>query len=100
MILGKRNEMQGLLSILSLFRNKFFHTSGTLFSNIFILIKDIVWPKLVDHIYIIKLVMVVDGCVFCFPFFPLKFDKSKEEGKDHESIQPSIPPDRRHHMGK
>ena len=38
---------------------------------IFILIKAIVWPKPVDHPYIIKLETVVDGCVFCYPFYPL-----------------------------
>ena len=31
----------------------------------------IVWPKPVDRPYIIKLETVVDGCVFCFPFYPL-----------------------------
>ena len=45
----------------------------TFFSYIFILIKAIVWPKPVDHPYIIKLETVVDGCVFCFPFYPLIF---------------------------
>ena len=33
---------------------------------------NIFWPKPVDHPYIIKLETVVDGCVFCFPFYPLK----------------------------
>ena len=46
----------------------FFLTSGTFFSYIFILIKAIVWPKPVDHPYIIKLETVIDGCVFCLPF--------------------------------
>ena len=36
------------------------------------MIKAIVWPKPVDHPYIIKLETVVDGYVFCFPFYPLK----------------------------
>ena len=47
------------------------YTSGTFFSYIFILIKAIVWPKPVNYPYIIKLETVVDGCAFCFPYYPL-----------------------------
>ena len=40
-------------------------------SYTFILIKAIVLPKQVDRPYVIKLVTIIDGCVFCFPFYPL-----------------------------
>ena len=41
---------------------------------IYILIKAIIRPKPVDHLYIIKLETVNDDCVFCFPFYSMIYD--------------------------
>ena len=49
---------------------KLFRVFGFILHVHFFLVKAIVWPKPLDHTYIIKLITVIHGYVFCFHFYP------------------------------